>query len=321
MNSEKLIACLKKRISDCLVPLITNDYILLGLPYYANIGDTLIWEGTKCFLQTLPYKCLYSTNDYYFYERSFSKDVVILLQGGGNFGDLYREHSLFRKKIIELYPNNRVIILPQTIYYQDYQLIEEDSKFYEGFPNVTICTRDNYSYSFLKRHFKNECLLVPDMAFFMDMTQYKQAINSGKTLYLKRNDAELVSENRHPAIPLNAEIHDWPTCESSIRKYEYIELLFRPIKGLFGLFGKKYKNSVEDFKRDRFYRASYVQLGIHFLCPYAAIYTTRLHVMILAVLLNRKVFLINNKSGKVVNFYNTWLTELENIKILTSKQE
>lgn len=321
MDTQQIVLRLKKYISDSLVPLIDNDYILLDLPYYANIGDTLIWEGIKRFLQTLPYKCLYSTSNYYFCARPFSKDVVILLQGGGNFGDLYRWHTLFRKKIIEIYPNNRIIILPQTVYYQDYRLIEEDAKFYERFHNVTICARDNYSYLFLKKHFKNKCLLVPDMAFFIDIEQYKQAIDNGKILYLMRNDAELVSGKLHPAIPSNVEIHDWPTCESSIRKYEYIELLFRPIKALFYILGKKYKNSVEDFKRDKFYRASYVQLGINFLCPYATIYTTRLHVMILAILLNRKVFLINNKSGKVVNFYNTWLTELKNVKILTSIQK
>lgn len=320
MNEGQLISHLKDCIRKCLEPLIDNDYILVGLPYYVNIGDTLIWEGEKRFLQTLPYKCLYSSNDYYFYERTFPKDIVILLQGGGNFGDLYRNHSSFRRKIIELYPDNKVIILPQTVFYKDSRLIKEDSDFYARHPNVIICARDNFSYSFLRKNFKNRCLLVPDMAFYMDMSRYRQVPDSGKILYLKRNDKELVSENVSPLVPENAEIHDWPTCESSIRRYKIIEFLFRPVKFLFGLFGLKYKKAVEDYKRDRFYRASYVQLGIDFLCPYATIYTTRLHVMILGVLLNRKVFLINNTSGKVVNFYNTWLSEADNIEILCPEQ-
>ena len=45
---------LKSIIDRTLTPEITNDYILLDLPYYTNIGDTLIWEGTKEFLKNYP---------------------------------------------------------------------------------------------------------------------------------------------------------------------------------------------------------------------------------------------------------------------------
>ena len=100
MDNLQVISKLKILISESLTPLINNNYVYLGLPYYTNIGDTLIWEGTREFLQTVKYKCLYSTDNRYFYPRTLSKDTIILLHGGGNLGDLYREHSLFRKKII-----------------------------------------------------------------------------------------------------------------------------------------------------------------------------------------------------------------------------
>lgn len=316
MDNLQVISKLKILISESLTPLINSNYVYLGLPYYTNIGDTLIWEGTREFLQTVKYKCLYSTDNRYFYPRTLSKDTIILLHGGGNLGDLYREHSLFRKKIIELYPDNKIIILPQTVFYQSSQLLEEDAKFYAQHLNVIICARENYSYSFFRHHFKNNCLLVPDMAFFINMSKYKLSPNCGRVLFLKRRDQELVSEKMPSLIPANAEIRDWPTCEDSLHKYENIELLFRPIKGICSIFGKKYKNKVEDFKRDKFYRSSYVQLGIDFLCPYATIYTTRLHVMILGILLGKRLFLIDNLSGKVINFYNTWLSGLSNIEIL-----
>ncbi|MGL4853596.1 MAG: oligosaccharide flippase family protein [Phocaeicola sp.] len=34
--------------------LVNGDYLLLDLPFYANIGDTLIWEGTLHFLRPQP---------------------------------------------------------------------------------------------------------------------------------------------------------------------------------------------------------------------------------------------------------------------------
>lgn len=45
-------------------------------------------------------------------------NVVILLHGGGNFGDIYGSSQKFRKDVIELYPDNKIIILPQTIYFK-----------------------------------------------------------------------------------------------------------------------------------------------------------------------------------------------------------
>ena len=83
----------------------------------------------------------------------FSENVIILLQGGGNFGNLYREHADFRKKIISAYPRNKIIILPQSVFYNDSNLIQEDAVFYANYSNVIICARDEYSYHFLKAKF------------------------------------------------------------------------------------------------------------------------------------------------------------------------
>ena len=276
------------------------------------MGDVLIWEGAKCFLQTLPYKCLYASDIYFYIPRKLHKDVIILFQGGGNLGDLYREHSCFRRKIIESYPENKVIILPQSIYYDDSSLMKEDIAFYAKHLNVIICARDKYSYQFLKDRFQNEIKLVPDMAFFIDLKKYKIPQSEDRVLYLRRKDKELSNKNCSEISPV-AELHDWPTIECKEKKYEYIDKLFYPIKFLCWLFGMKYRKLAEDYKRDKFYRPSYVQTGINFISKYSIVYTTRLHALILSVLLNKKIFLIGNSTGKLCNFYDTWLSDFDNI--------
>ncbi|MDI5788788.1 hypothetical protein PO124_11350 [Bacillus licheniformis] len=40
------------------------------------------------------------------------------LSGGGNFGDLYPHFQQFRERVVEHYPDNRIVILPQSIYYE-----------------------------------------------------------------------------------------------------------------------------------------------------------------------------------------------------------
>lgn len=317
MKYGETINVLRENIKSTLTPLINNDYILLDLPYYSNIGDTLIWEGTKEYLETLPYKCLYYASKDSFVYRKLPKNVVILLQGGGNFGDLYRLHSEFRKKIIELYPDNKVIILPQTAFYEDRQKLIIDAEFYSQHKNVTICAREQYTYDLLKKHFKNEILLMPDMAFFINLKRYKLGKETGKVLYLKRIDKEFSKNDEKIEIPKNAEIHDWPTYEYSFHKEKIVETLYCKFRRLLSIlrFPNRIIAKLNDWKRNYFYRRFYVQLGIDFLSPYSLIFTTRLHVMILSVLLHKKLHLINNTSGKVINFYNTWLTDIDDIEV------
>ena len=317
MHTNLLINHLREKIQKELTPIVDNDYVYLDLPYHHNIGDTLIWEGTREFLKTVPYKCLYYASKDSFRYRKLPKNVIILLHGGGNFGDLYRLHSEFRKKIIKLYPDNKVVILPQTVFYEDMSLLQSDVDFYAAHPNVTICAREQVSFNFLTENFKNQVLLLPDMAFYLDLKKYKVFEDENRVLYLKRTDKELVNANM-VKIPANSEQHDWPTYENHYGEFDMVERFTHLLRIIFKICGLRDRilARLEDWKRNWYYRRKYVQMGVSFLSPYHTIYTTRLHVLILGVLLAKEIYLINNTSGKVVNFYNTWLNELDSIKKL-----
>lgn len=86
MKLQNKITELRKIIKNQLAPLINQDYLYLDVPYHANLGDTLIWQGTLDFLKTLPYKCLHSS----WYNSDRYKDIAaknpncqIILHGGG----------------------------------------------------------------------------------------------------------------------------------------------------------------------------------------------------------------------------------------------
>lgn len=317
MQTNLLINHLREKIQKELTPIVDNDYVYLDLPYHHNIGDTLIWEGTREFLKTVPYKCLYYASKDSFRYRKLPKNVIILLHGGGNFGDLYRLHSEFRKKIIKLYPDNKVVILPQTVFYEDLSLLQSDVDFYAAHPNVTICAREQVSFNFLTENFKNQVLLLPDMAFYLDLKKYKVSEDENRVLYLKRTDKELVNANM-VKIPAKSEQHDWPTYENHYGEFDMVERFTHLLRIIFKICGLRDRilARLEDWKRNWYYRRKYVQMGVSFLSPYHTIYTTRLHILILGVLLAKEIYLINNTSGKVVNFYNTWLNELDSIKKL-----
>ena len=109
------INLLKSLIDKGLLPLINSSCVYLDVPYHTNIGDTLIWEGTEQFLASNHIKCLYRNSTLTYYYRKISKKTTILLHGGGNFGDIWRSHQELRLRIIQEYPNNQIIILPQNL--------------------------------------------------------------------------------------------------------------------------------------------------------------------------------------------------------------
>lgn len=313
MNTQEKIKQLRRIIDKQIRPLISSDYVYLDLPYYSNIGDTLIWAGTSNFFKTVPFKCLHSYGLSTYFPFSLSSSTVILLQGGGNLGDLYRVHSDFRRKIISTYPNNKVIILPQTVFYEHDDFIKEDAAFYAKYPNVTICAREQYSYDFLKAHFHNDVLLVPDMAFYLDVPTFDYKGDGNRILFLKRTDKELVDDQWPSFVPENAEVHDWPTYEHRF----LIDRIYWRLQAFTHKFcSKRMSNRFTDYFREYWYKPFYIRKGVELLKPYSSIYTTRLHVMILGLLMNKRLYLINNSSGKLVNYYNTWLKDLDTITVL-----
>lgn len=55
--------------------------------------------------------------------------------------------------------------------------------------------------------------------------------------------------------------------------------------------------------------------AINFIMPYNTIYSNRMHGAILAWLLNKKTYLINNSYGKSLSLYDTWFSNDKNINM------
>lgn len=314
---------LKQLIYDTLDPLIDGDYCLLDIPDYPNIGDQLIYEGEREYLKRLNHKMLYVSNDKYEDFKKVPKNAIILLNGGGNFGDLWRSHSLFRIKVINNFKSNKIIIFPQTVFYKNLKILLQDAEIFNQHPDLTICARDTESYNLLKKYFvNNNILLLPDMAFCLDLSKYKRVTKTNKALVILRKDKEvnknfdlenikkLVSGNR------KIEVKDWPSLENIETKFKLLSLvnyLNRAISRKF-LTSSLFRLLLDN--RYGLLRGNlskwYMQEGVKFINEYEEVYTTRLHGYILSVLLGKKVYMIDNSYGKNGNFYHTWMTEFEN---------
>lgn len=321
MNNKERILDLQNIINKALVPLIDDDYVLLDIPNHCNIGDTLIWEGELQFLKSkVNHQCLYTACIYNWDETKIKNANIILFHGGGNFGDLYRIFQEFRLYVTSKYPYKRIIILPQTVWYNDKSLIEKDCSIFCNHPDIHICVRDKESFDLLKSYIpSSKLLLLPDMAFFMKIDKEERLSN--KILFLKRKDAEISTDNLM-LPPEITEVADWPTFSNNkyvqtiknlINEFKIkLSIILQEIPVLSNLVDSRYGLNRRDNKE------RYIAMAISFFNKFETIYTTRLHGLILGVIMGKKMVIVDNKYNKCLNFYRTWLKDYDDITIINN---
>lgn len=318
--NELAIENLKRIIIEKLVPLIDENYVLLDVPNHRNIGDNLIWEGELVFLQKyVKYSMNYSSNVWNGNLDHIGANDIILFHGGGNFGDLYPECQKLRIDVSKQFRNNRIIIFPQTVYYSDMDLLKSDCIVLNEHPDLYICVRDRISYDLLSKYLvKDKIVLLPDMAFFVNVPFTNFQTNN--KLYLKRTDLEVNEKTSFDTRQID--VCDWPTYSNnrylkilqniSIRVKTNISVKMQCIPLISKLVDSRYGLNLRNNRR------TYIKRGISFLSKYDVIYTTRLHGLILGVLLNKKVVIVDNSYGKSTSFYHTWLEGFENVSLYSN---
>lgn len=319
MSRFNISAGLNRLINKGLCPIIGHaDYILLDVPYYTNIGDTLIYKGTEDFLASLPGRCLYKTAIENYSKPSISEDVIILFQGGGNFGDIWRRHTEFVLRVLGEFPRNRAIILPQTIYYENASVMVADACFMSEYPNLTICARDKVSYELALTHFSaNDILMLPDMAFCIApsfLNTYRQPVK-GKTLFFKRKDQEFADYDfeRHVVVQGPLDELEWPSMQRDLMVTKILHQLKRicVIGNQVG-FGAITRRLL-DWYAQSIFMPFMLKIGVQFISQYQQVYSTRLHGAILSILLDKPLVFFDNSYGKNSSFYDTWLRDFNNV--------
>lgn len=303
--------------------LITSDYVLLDLPYYTNVGDILLWQSAEDLLKELPYKCLYASSLTNYQKPRISKDVVIVFTAGGNFGDLWERHQVFRHRVLTEFPDNPIVQLPQSVWFESEEKMKCDIKCYsEHKGRVTICVRDQNSFDTIKNNYCNvDTILMPDLALTFDVEKYCKRNNikvkelgNGKLL-VKRNDKELIEDSSLNAISENYNcISDWPPMTNMIKEEEWLNRLTYRMSWM-----KIPQNIImkfTDFYYSHILKDAYLITGIRFLLQYERIYSTRLHAAVLAMLLGKQTYLLDNSYGKCRGVHDLWMKDFSNLTMV-----
>ena len=131
---------------------------LFGTPEYSNIGDAAINLGERAWLcRFYPDRAIVELSTYdfasYYPEvaRMVGQDDIIFLQGGGNMGSRYLNEENVRRRVISDFPENRIVIMPQTVYYEDAGELEKSMRIYAAHRKLTVLARGSESLSFIKK--------------------------------------------------------------------------------------------------------------------------------------------------------------------------
>ena len=139
---------------------------LVGFPAHENKGDAAIWIGEKILLASLGIKTVYEASWSNFRCAALDNvieqhpDLVILLHGGGNFGDLYAWEMEPRLSIIEHYPNHPIRFLPQSIHFEDPVNLAKAIAILAQHSDLKLYVRDKVSLAFARKNFGKEGILI-----------------------------------------------------------------------------------------------------------------------------------------------------------------
>ena len=178
-NFMKKIAVLRKT---------KHKIVVLGTPIHGNIGDHLIAEAEKQFFTQSfsDYTYIDCTMPFsrYFIQlilKSIQSDDYLMISGGGWLGSEWKTHEVFVRHIISNLKEGHIVILPQTVYYRDYdEFARKGVEIYKKCKNLLFCVRDKRSYEYLLKYGfceLKEVYYMPDFALYYKKCKehYKRA--------------------------------------------------------------------------------------------------------------------------------------------------
>lgn len=155
--------------------------ILMMTPEYGNLGDHAIAKASINFLEKLNMPIIEVTQKDLIYDftnilKHIKNDDIILISGGGYFGSLWKDDGEYIvRKIITKCQNNKIIILPMTMYFENNDLgkkeLVQTKKIYSQHKNLSICCREKNTYNLIikEKIYKDDSVfLVPDIVFTLD---------------------------------------------------------------------------------------------------------------------------------------------------------
>lgn len=156
-----------------------NCVIVFGAPSHSNMGDQAqSYCIEQWFTKSYPEKRVVIFETDFFnrnakrfiqqLQKRLKKEDMLVLHSGYHTTDLYMQEENMQRMIVKAFPNKKIIILPQTIYYASEEEKKKARKIYNSHQHIILMCRDEVSYTTAQKMFPNcKLLLYPDIVTTM----------------------------------------------------------------------------------------------------------------------------------------------------------
>ena len=144
-----------KQIAELIID--KQDVVYFDYPLHLNVGDLLIYAGTEQFFKDYDIRIRLRRSLQAFdideAKKYITPNTTILCHGGGNFGDLYPSIQKMREDIVQYFPQNRIILLPQTAHFSNEAAMLRSAKIFSAHPDLHLFARDIKTFDLMKAYF------------------------------------------------------------------------------------------------------------------------------------------------------------------------
>ena len=296
---------------------------LLDVPGHANVGDQLIYLGQLALLEAAGLDISFQCRAGQRIEQNLSRlhpEGPLLMQGGGNLGDLWPAFQLWRERVISEFHDRKIVLLPQSIQFESTSNAQRARRGFAEHPDLTLLLRDYSSLERAKTLFpETESLYCPDGSIGAAASTVQQGPAEVDALVLQRGDKESRGGWRLEGSFSQA-TYDWSGNTTAARTLERLSWsdnrkLNRAAGPVSHLLARR---------RAKAYRLGaqeVVASGAKLLSRGKVVVTDRLHAAVLARLIGRPVVALDNSYGKLSSAANAWLDELGGITLVDDATE
>ena len=310
----ELMASLSSRIDAALRDLLPagSRCALVGYPNHWNTGDPAVWLGALDVLERLGVQIVYECEWRTYSKKALSEavdDGPILINGGGDLGDLWPNDQGLRERVLQDFPNNPVLQLPQSIWYEKEENVERFRRLCEHHTNFHLLVREAQSLELARSYFDVPSSLCPDMVFALGSIE--PPVQATKSVFwLSRSDKESRFFET-PQSDHDLECRDWLELDAQeqalygpdhglVSENDRLTRLMEADRDAAATLCEEIGQTYRPLARLRLDR------GLRLLARGRVVISDRLHGHILSMCMGIPNVTLDNSYGKVRSTYETW---------------
>lgn len=287
----------KKLLGQSLAQMYQRDrtapaIFLLGTHEWGNIGDLAINYSEVAFLEnTFPRRAVFPISrsalgaNWQRIRATIGRHDIIAIHGGGNFGDIWPHEEVARRRIVEAFPHNAIISMPQSIHFGKESALAEAAKTYNGHKKLLLTVRDDKSFAIAEQHFPSAHVYRTEDIVTTYAFPFPFLSDAGDIIFVQRDDVEKRPESRIDAVKKAVEKkHIVRTTDTTVPGLEFVNT---------ELAAKVVYRKIDELHSAR------------------VIVTDRLHGAVFALLAGRPVVVFENSYGKIGGALKNLLPRLQ----------